>query len=650
MSAYGFDVTDRQAAEEKFRNLVETINDWVWEVDTQGVYTYSSPKVKDLFGYEPEEIVGTSCLALMRDDEERGRIRDTFERIVEAEEPFGGLRNVCRHKDGTEITVETAGTPIFDPEGRLVGYRGVDRDITDRVIAEDELRESRDFIENLVQSSVDGILAYDRRMRYTVWNPGMEKISGVRKDQVIGKSALEVFPFLRDIGEDRLMVRALEGETTTATDRHYSIPETGHEGFFEARYSPLRSQSGKIIGGLGVIRDTTEQKQAERAVRESEERFRQLAENIRQVFYVMAADLSKVLYVSPAYEEVWGRSCQSVYENPRSWIESVVEEDRGWLMEAIRSRASGEIREGKLPPYRITLPDGRLRWIQARSVAIKDESGKVTRLAGVAEDVTEGKRAEEERERLMELLEAKNKELQSVVYIASHDLRSPLVNIYGFGRQLAENCDELSKLMQEAGSNEDAKGRILPLLEEDIPQAVSFIRCGADKMQKVIDGLLKISRVGTARITISQLDMNSIMSDIVEAMGYEIRQRGAEVVVEELPGCAGDRDQIDQAFSNLLNNAVKYLHPERKGLIKIWGRREGPMSVYCVEDNGLGIPPEHQDRVFEIFHRVDPTSGVAGDGLGLSIVSRILDRHNGRIWLESEPGEGSKFFVALPAT
>jgi signal transduction histidine kinase len=122
------------------------------------------------------------------------------------------------------------------------------------------------------------------------------------------------------------------------------------------------------------------------------------------------------------------------------------------------------------------------------------------------------------------------------------------------------------------------------------------------------------------------------------------------VVLEELPGCVGDRDQIDQAFSNLLNNAVKYLHPKRKGLIKIWGRQEGSMSVYCVEDNGVGIPPEHQDRVFEIFHRVDPAGGVAGDGLGLSIVSRILDRHQGRIWLESEPGKGSKFFVALPAT
>jgi len=489
---------------------------------------------------------------------------------------------------------------------------------------------------------------------------------------------------------------------------------------------------------------------------------------------VVAADFNEVFYVSPAYEEVWGRTCQSLYENPKSWIEAVVKEDRGWLMEAVRSKTSGEERKGKLPPYRITLPDGSIRWIQARSVPIKDESGRVTRLAGVAEDITESriaeenllrekifsetlinslpgvfylcddqanmvrwnrnyedvtgysaeeisqmkgpdffakedqsaavqrahrvislgetssietnlltkdgrliphyftglrimmggrpylagigldisdrKRAEQERERLMEMLEAKNKELQSVVYIASHDLRSPLVNIYGFTKQLAESCDELSHLIRTPAADRQTAEKVSPLLDEDIPQALNFIHSGADKMQKVIDGLLKMSRVGTAHLTIAHLDMQSLVNDIVEAMSYEIRDRGADVAVEELPACTGDRDQIDQAFSNLMNNAVKYLHPERKGQIKVWGRQEGPMCVYCVEDNGVGIPPEHQDRVFEIFHRVDPRCGVAGDGLGLSIVSRILDRHKGRIWLESEPGEGSRFFVALPAT
>jgi PAS domain S-box-containing protein len=374
-----------------------------------------------------------------------------------------------------------------------------------------------------------------------------------------------------------------------------------------------------------------------------------LAENIRQVFWIVASDFRKVLYVSPAYEDIWQRTCKSLYANPASWMESVVEEDRGWLMEAIERKLAGKEPGGRMPPYRIRWPDGTIRWIQARSVPIKDESGRITRIAGVAEDITSRKHAEEERERLLEMLEAKNKELQSVVYIASHDLKSPLVNICGFSRQLTESCDELRRALEETSMSEEARDRISGPLEEDIPQAVDFIRSGADKMKMVVEGLLKVSRVGTAQLTISELDMDRIVNGILEAMNYEIRECGADVVVEKLPRCAGDRDQIDRAFSNLLHNAVKYLYPARKGQIRVRGWREAQMSVYCVEDNGVGIPPEHQTRVFEIFHRVDPTCGVAGEGLGLSIVSRILDRHKGRVWLESEPGQGSKFFVALPS-
>jgi PAS domain S-box-containing protein len=208
VTAYGFDTTEWIAAEEKFKALVETINDWVWEVNTDGVYTYASPRVKDLLGYEPRELIGKTFFDFMAREEAR-RVRDIFERIIEAEESFAGVRNRCVCRDGTEVIVETAGSPIFDSGGKLIGYRGVDRDITDRVIVEDELRESRDFIENLIECSVDGILAYDMECRYTVWNPGMEKISGMSKEEVIGKCAFDVFPFLRDTGEDKLMLQAL---------------------------------------------------------------------------------------------------------------------------------------------------------------------------------------------------------------------------------------------------------------------------------------------------------------------------------------------------------------------------------------------------------------------------------------------------------
>ena len=167
-------------------------------------------------------------------------------------------------------------------------------------------------------------------------------------------------------------------------------------------------------------------------------------------------------------------------------------------------------------------------------------------------------------------------------------------------------------------------------------------------MQALLNGLLEVCRVGSAALEIKALDMNQMMKHIIASMQYQITDSGAELTADDLPGCIGDPDHVNQVFSNLLANAVKYLDPDRKGRIHISGRVEDGESIYCVQDNGQGIAPQHQQRVFEIFHRLEPDGDAEGEGLGLTIALRILERHEGRIWVESEPGKGSKFFVSLP--
>ena len=142
--------------------------------------------------------------------------------------------------------------------------------------------------------------------------------------------------------------------------------------------------------------------------------------------------------------------------------------------------------------------------------------------------------------------------------------------------------------------------------------------------------------------------MNDLLSEIMNNVKYKTRNLDAEVVFEDLPDCTGDKHQITQVFTNLIDNALKYLSPERKGIIKITGNTKNKESIYCVEDNGIGIDPAYHGKVFEIYHRLDPHTSTEGDGLGLTIVRRILDRHKGRIWLDSEREKGSKFFVAIP--
>lgn len=255
--------------------------------------------------------------------------------------------------------------------------------------------------------------------------------------------------------------------------------------------------------------------------------------------------------------------------------------------------------------------------------------------------------AETARERLLEELAEKNKELEQVVYVTSHDLRSPLVNIQGFSKELDLSLNELSNLLNTDSIPAGVKEKLSLIIEEDIPDSLKFIISSAAKMDSLLSGLLKLSRVGRSAATFSQIDMNNLIKEVQHAFEFQIKEMGAAVTIEDLPDCFGNELQINQVFSNLLNNALKYLDPKRPGVIKISGRKEKDHVIYRVEDNGVGIAKEHQQKVFEIFHRLNPED-TSGEGLGLTIVNKILSRHNGRIWVNSEPGEGSKFFVKLP--
>jgi light-regulated signal transduction histidine kinase (bacteriophytochrome) len=167
-------------------------------------------------------------------------------------------------------------------------------------------------------------------------------------------------------------------------------------------------------------------------------------------------------------------------------------------------------------------------------------------------------------------------------------------------------------------------------------------------MASLLDGFLQVSRIGSLKIKSVPLDMNSLAKEVLAAMEHQIHQSGAMISVESLPGCVGDMHMVHNVLTNLVSNALKYLDPAKEGRIKISGEVENGESIYCVQDNGIGIAAGHQDKVFEIFHRLNPEGPVGGEGLGLTIVTRAIDRLGGSVWVDSTPGMGSKFFFSLP--
>ena len=292
---------------------------------------------------------------------------------------------------------------------------------------------------------------------------------------------------------------------------------------------------------------------------------------------------------------------------------------------------------------------GNKRRYEVHAHPILDRSGKLMQVIEYNIDITEKHHAQMEQKRLMKILETKNKELQSIVYVASHDLKSPLVNISGFGKELSMYCDRLSKLLTKTELTESDKKKIDEIIKESVPESLEFINASTKKINMLINGLLQVSRAGSTQLNIESLDMNKIMKDIVETIEFQAKQAGVSINVDDLPPCMGDLPKTNQVFSNLLSNALKYLDPSREGKIHISGWKENHISVYCIEDNGIGIAPDYQEKIFEVFHRLHPDDSAGGEGIGLTIVMRILDRQNGRIWVESETGKGSKFYVSLPA-
>ncbi len=290
---------------------------------------------------------------------------------------------------------------------------------------------------------------------------------------------------------------------------------------------------------------------------------------------------------------------------------------------------------------------GVQRDVLFEKAVFRDAQGQVAGLIGTIIDLTERRKAEIEREQLNAELAAKNRELQNVLYAASHDLRSPLLNIEGFSRRVDKACAELKELLEDATLLDATRRSVAPLVGEQIPTALRFIHTSVEKMDTLIGGMLRLSRLGQVTVCRERLDMNDLLNQVVATMTIQVQSAGAQVVLGPLPACTGDPLLLNQTFSNLIDNALKYRDPARATRIEVTGRVEGASSVYCVADNGLGIPPEHLEGIWELFRRLNPT-GPPGEGLGLTLVRRIVERHGGRVWVESVPGEGSRFFVSIP--
>ncbi|QQC64986.1 sensor histidine kinase [Paraburkholderia ginsengisoli] len=253
--------------------------------------------------------------------------------------------------------------------------------------------------------------------------------------------------------------------------------------------------------------------------------------------------------------------------------------------------------------------------------------------------------------RINESLRQQTQENEMFIYSVSHDLRAPLVNLQGFSKELIRAGDELRAAVRESSLAVAPRQRIERVVDEDIGEALHYLQTAVLRASHIIDALLRLSRVGRVEYRRQKVDVQDIVQRVVDAMQGSIRARRARVSVGELPAVWGDPTALEQVFANLVGNAVNYLDPAREGRIEIGTTPAPPgvhsLRIFYVRDNGLGIPAVALPRLFNAFQRLHGNS-TAGEGIGLALVRRMVERHGGRVWAESQEGQGTTFYLSLP--
>ena len=621
------------------QHLIDAIPNPIFYKDVNDIYKGCNSAFEKYLGLSKKEIIGKSVYDLSPSD-----LAERYHNMDQALFNNPGTQvyeSSVLYFDGTRHDVIFNKATYTDANGKLLGLVGVILDITERKRAEDALRESDQFNREIFSNAKEGIIVYDRTFRYKVWNRCMEDLTGISATQAIGRTAFELFPHLVDSGIDRLLGRALVGEIVTSADTPYHVPNSGKSGWVVGTYGPNRDANGFIIGVIGIIHDITERKRANDALRESEEKYRQLAENVTDVIWTIGMDL-KFTYISPSNERITGFTGE---EAMALTLEKILTPSS---LEMAMQVLAEELEKEKMPQRDVSrsrtfeaeeiCKDGHTIWVEIKTAFLRNQEGEPIGIQGISRDISERKRMEEEllrshceleqrvKERTEELAR-KNAEMERFIYTVSHDLRTPLISVGGF----------LGLIKQDAEEGD------LKSLDDDLRIAGEAIT----KMDRLLQDTLELSRIGRIINPPEDVPFGEIVEDALSQIREKIKSKRVKVTVAmDLPTVHVDRMRIAEVLVNLIENSIKYMGSQDRPEIEIGQRIEGNKNVFFVRDNGIGIDPSQNDKVFELFYKIDNKS--EGTGVGLAIVKRIIEVHGGHMWIESELGKGSTIFFTLP--
>jgi PAS domain S-box-containing protein len=596
-----------QNSESRLAGIIRSVTDAIVSIDEEQRIAMFNPAAERMFGLPAAQALGHSLDELIPArfrSAHAGHVRAFGETAVTRRAMCGEGALYVLRPDGTESPVEISISQSGTGAGKLL--TAVVRDITERQRAEESARH----LAAIVNSSDDAIFSKDLSGTILTWNRGAERLYGYKGAEIIGKPVTALVPPERRNEIGHLLRELAQGRSRGRSDT-VGLRKDGSQVPVSLTVSPVKDAQGRIIGASTIAHDITERLQAEESAR-----LAAIVGSSHDAIFSM--DLSgRILTWNRGAERLYGYTSTEIVGRP---VAVLVPPDR---MDEI-DHTLQEIAQGHVLSRDDTVrvrQDESLVPISLVVSPIRNAQGQITSASVIAHDITERKRVEE--------LTRSNQDLERFAYVASHDLQEPLRMVSAYTQLLAERYH----------------GR----LDENADQYIGYAVDGAKRMQALIQDLLALSRVGRRGKERQAVECGAVVAEAAQNLKTAMAECGAVLSYGELPTAFANRSQMVQLFQNLIGNAVKF-RGEKSPAISVSAERRGHEWVFAVADNGIGIPAEQRDRIFEIFQRLHSRTEYPGNGIGLSICKKIVEQHGGRIWVESEVGQGSAFKFVLPAT
>jgi PAS domain S-box-containing protein len=613
-----------QKSEKRYRSIVENINDGFCIHDFKGVIQDCNENFALMLGFGRDELIGTNLdeFSSTRMLSFKNDVVDELKNkgVVEFDGDVRG-KNGIRHYYSINSSIISQ-----EGEGKVQSFL---RDVTKRKEMEKKLLKSENKahkrlseIEAIYNSAPMGLCVLDCDLRYLRINKSMAEMNGFSPQEHIGKSIHEMVPDLSQQGEAIAKEifqtgKAVSMEMNGTTAAQDGAVRTWIEGWY-----PIKDSSHQIVGINVAALEITDIKRANEALKKSEEKLRLTIEGAGVIMWFWNIENDRV-ECRGHYKHILGPG--PIPDMGYNELLSFVHPDD---LEKVETAFQKTLQYGEdfKVETRTIWKDKSVHWFSIMGRVVYDLQGKPQEMIGIALDITNNKIVQLELQETLRKLKRSNAELEQFAYVASHDLKEPLRMVTSY-LQLLEKKDR---------DNLDERSR----------GYLRFAVDGAKRMNDLIDDLLAYSRVGTNTMKMAPTDMNEIVDIVLGDLKSVIDENGADIAHDELPTIMADRTQMVQLFLNLVGNAIKFrgLAPPR---VRVSAEVRGTEWVFSVQDNGIGIPKDQQDRLFQMFQRLHTREEYPGTGIGLAICKKIVERHGGNIWVESERGEGATFSFSM---